>query len=118
MFRAVSKPACAKASLVIAVLLATLSAALLAYGTDPFWAQFRHGMGLILFTHRVQWILATISLILCLAVVALIVGGRRRAWWLATLGPDVAIARVKWPSGNGWKAVRHGGLLAVATIAT
>jgi hypothetical protein len=77
--------------LVLSVLLSTASAALLAYGTDPYWAQFRHGLGLIVFTHRLQWVLATVSLLLCLAVVGLIVGGRRRVWWLIALGPVLAL---------------------------
>ena len=64
---------------------------MLAYGTDPYWAQYRHGMGLILLTHRLQWILATISLLLCLLVVGLIVAGRSRVWWLIALGPVLAL---------------------------
>ena len=77
--------------LVLSVLLATASAALLAYGTDSYWAQFRHGLGLIIFTHRLQWVLAAVSLLLCLVVVGLIVGGRRRVWWLIALGPVLAL---------------------------
>src|SRR5438105_10914117 len=77
--------------LVAGVLLATAVAAVLAYGADAYWAQFRHGLGLILFTHRLQWVLATASLLLCLTVVGMIVGGRRRAWWLITLGPVLAL---------------------------
>src|SRR5689334_10069709 len=91
MFPTVSKPVWSKAILVSSVLLATASAAMLAYGTDPYWAQFRRGLGLILFTHRMQWVLATVSLLLCLVVVALIVAGRRRAWWLIALGPVLAL---------------------------
>ena len=72
MFPPVSKPVWSKAILVSSVLLATASAAMLAYGTDPYWAQFRRGLGLILFTHRMQWVLATVSLLLCLVVVGLI----------------------------------------------
>jgi hypothetical protein len=87
----VPKPLWPKVTLVLSVLLATASASLLAYGTDPFWAQYRRGLGLILFTHRVQWILATVSLLLCLTVVGLIVAGRRRAWWLIALGPILAL---------------------------
>jgi hypothetical protein len=77
--------------LVLGVLLATASAAVLAYGADAFWARYRHGLGLILFTHRLQWVLATVSLLLCVVVMALIIGGRRRAWWLITLGPVLAL---------------------------
>lgn len=79
------------ALVVLALLLATLAAAVLAYGTDPYWARFRHGLGLILFTHRMQWVLATVSLLMCVAVIAMIIAGRRRAWWLISLGPILAL---------------------------
>lgn len=80
-----------QSALVVCVLLATASAAMLAYGTDPYWAQFKPGLGLIVLTHRLQWILATLSLLLCLVVVGLIVGGRSRVWWLIALGPVLAL---------------------------
>jgi hypothetical protein len=38
-----------------------------------------------------QWVLATVSLLLCLVVVALIVAGRRRIFWLIALGPVLAL---------------------------
>ena len=89
--RPVSKPVWSQIVLVVAVMLATASAALLAYGTDAYWGQFHRGLSLIVFTHRLQWVLATFSLVLCLVVVALIVGGRRRVWWLIALGPIMAL---------------------------
>jgi hypothetical protein len=72
-------------------MLATASAAMLAYGTDPYWAQFRPGLSLILLTYRLQWVLATLSLVLCLVVVGLIISGRRRVFWLIVLGPVMAL---------------------------
>ncbi len=87
----VSRPSAFNFSLITATLLATAAAATLAYGTDAYWAQFRRGFSIILFTHRLQWVLATISLLLCLAVMGLIIGGRRRAWWLMALGPVLAL---------------------------
>lgn len=86
-----SKPVWSQIVLVFAVLLATASAALLAYGTDAYWGQFHRGLSLIVFTHRLQLVLATFSIVLCLIVVGLIVGGRRRVWWLIALGPVMAL---------------------------
>ena len=91
MFPPLSKRACFQLVLVLSALLATASAALLAYGEDPYWAQFDRGLGFICFTHRLQGVLATLSVLMCLTVVALIVGGRRRVWWLIVLGPVQAL---------------------------
>jgi hypothetical protein len=87
----VSKQVWFQVVVIVSTLIATASAAMLAYGTDPFWAQFRPGLSLILLTHRLQWLLATLSLILCLLVVALIISGRRRVFWLIVLGPVMAL---------------------------
>lgn len=73
------------------VLLATGSAAALAYGTHPFWAQFPHGLQIILFSRSLQWLLAGGSLILCLAIAALVISGKRRVWWLLVFGPVLAL---------------------------
>ncbi len=89
--RPVLKPVGSQIVLVISVLLATAAAALFAYGTDAYWGQFHRGLSLILFTHRLQWVLATFSIVLCLVVVGLIVGSRKRVWWLIALGPVMAL---------------------------
>lgn len=86
-----SKRAIFNACLVAVTLLATLSAALLAYGTDPDWGRYRHGLNLIILTQRLSGLLATLSLLCCLAVVAMIVAGRRRIFWLIILGPVLAL---------------------------
>lgn len=86
-----SKRAIFNACLVAVALLASLSAALLAYGTDPDWGRYRHGLNLILLTARLSGLLATVSLLCCLAVVAMIVAGRRRIFWLIILGPVLAL---------------------------
>jgi hypothetical protein len=87
----VSKRAIFNACLVAVALLATLSAAMLAYGTDPDWGRYRHGLNLIILTQRLSGLLATLSLLCCLAVVAMIVAGRRRIFWLIILGPVLAL---------------------------
>jgi hypothetical protein len=38
-----------------------------------------------------QWPLATLSILLCLALIGLVVSGKRRAWWLIGLGPVTAL---------------------------
>src|SRR5688572_23230783 len=63
----------------------------MAYGTHAGWAQYSWGFDFILFTRRVQWPMAVLSLGLCLGVLGLIVSGRRRAWWLIGLAPVFAL---------------------------
>src|SRR3954452_401498 len=71
--------------------LATILAAVVAYGTHPVWAQYPHGLGLILFSRQVQWPALFLSLAAALAVVALVIAGKRRAWWLIGLAPVMAL---------------------------
>ena len=87
MFPAVSRHTGFKVTLVTMVLLATAAAGVLAYGTDPYWGQFRHGVGVDpLRPPRTQGLMAAGSLLMCLAVVGLIVGGGRRVFWLPVHG--------------------------------
>jgi hypothetical protein len=75
----------------IFVVLATVAAGMLAYGTDPGWAQFGHGIDFILWSRRLQWPLIAVVLVLCLTLLALVVSGKRRAWWLIALAPILAL---------------------------
>jgi len=70
---------------------AAMASALVAYGTHPAWAQYSHGLGLILFARRFEWPLVALAVLLCLTLVALVVAGKRRAWWLIGLGPVLAL---------------------------
>ena len=70
---------------------ATLAAAVVAYGMHPDWAYQGGGLALIMFTRRWQWPLVALSLILCVVLIALVVSGRRRAWWLIGLAPVLAL---------------------------
>ena len=70
---------------------AAVLAAVVAYGTHPVWAQYPHGLGLILFSRQVQWPALFLSLAAALAVVALVIAGRQRAWWLLGLAPVMAL---------------------------
>jgi hypothetical protein len=72
-------------------LLAIVTAAVVAYGTDPAVAQLDKGMELIMLTRRLQWPLITLSLLSCIALLVLVIAGKRRAWWLLALAPVVAL---------------------------
>ncbi len=72
----------------IAILsLALLGAAVLAYGTLPFWGQYSHGLLMIAFSRRWEWPLIALVVILCMALLALVISGKRRVWWLLGLVP-------------------------------
>jgi len=73
------------------ILLAAAPAFVVAYGTDPRWMQYQHGFELILFSRKFQWPLVSLSLIACVGLLALIVSGRKRAWWLIGLAPVLAL---------------------------
>ena len=73
------------------IFLATIVAAVMAYGTDPRWGAIDSGLSVITFSRKLQWPLATFAVVLCLAVVAMVVAGKRRAWWLIGLAPVVAL---------------------------
>ena len=73
------------------LVLAAIPATLIAYGIDPFWAQYPHGIELILLSRRFQGPLIAIVLILCLTLIGLMIAGKRRAWWLIGLVPIVLL---------------------------
>jgi hypothetical protein len=68
-------------------LLAVASAAVVAFGTHPALAQYPTGLDWITLSRRLQWPLTTVCLILCVALIAQVVGGKRRAAWLLILAP-------------------------------
>jgi hypothetical protein len=73
------------------IALAVGAAAIMAYGTDPSLAQHAHGLGMIMFSRRLEWPLVALSLILCIALLALVISNKRRAWWLIGLAPVLAL---------------------------
>ncbi|HXE53130.1 MAG TPA: DUF3179 domain-containing (seleno)protein [Tepidisphaeraceae bacterium] len=80
-----------------------VSAGVVAYGTNAFWAQFPHGIEVILWSRRLEWPLVTLCLLLCLGVLGLVISGKRRAWWLIGLGPVLALFAHRFvsdPSGG------------------
>jgi hypothetical protein len=76
---------------VLLIASSVLSAGIVAYGTNALWAQYPHGIDLILWSRRLEWPLVTLSLLLCVVLLALVASGKRRAWWLIGLGPVLAL---------------------------
>ena len=84
--------------------LAIVSAGVMAYGPEPAWAQYPHGLEFIMVSRRLEWPLVSLSILLCIALIALVVAGKRRAWFLIGLGPIVALFAHRFmtqPSGSG-----------------
>ena len=73
------------------LLFCAACAAAVAYGPDPNWAQYSHGLQLILFSRRFEWPLVAITLICCIFIIALVIAAKRRAWWLIGLAPILAV---------------------------
>jgi hypothetical protein len=71
--------------------IAAISAAIVAYGINPAWMQFPHGLEIILASRRFEWPLIALTLVTCVALIALIVAGKKRAWWLLGLAPIVTL---------------------------
>jgi hypothetical protein len=74
---------------ILLVMVALLSAAAVAWGTNPDWARYERGLDWIMTARRLQWPLATLSILCCVTLIALAIGGKRRAWWLLALAPVV-----------------------------
>ena len=75
----------------IFIFLATVASAVMAYGTHPSWAQYSHGLELIIWTRKYQWPLVAFAIVMCVGLLAMIVSGKRRAWWLIGLAPVMAL---------------------------
>src|SRR6202034_1972654 len=73
------------------LLIAALPATVVAYGIDPNWAQYPHGLQLILFSRRFEWPMIALTLIACVAILGLVIAGKRRAWWLLGLAPILTL---------------------------
>ncbi len=86
---------------VVLIVLAALAGAVVAYGTDAGWGSIHHGLDLIIWSRRLQWPLVTLSLLLCVTLIALVIGGKKRAWWLIGLGPILALFVHRFASDRG-----------------
>lgn len=67
------------------------AAAIVAYGTHPLIAQHAHGLQIIMLARRLEWPLVTICLLFCIALLVLVIAGKRKAWWLIGLAPILAL---------------------------
>jgi hypothetical protein len=63
----------------------------MAYGVHPGWVHHTWGLGLIMMARRLQWPMIAMSLALCIALLALVISGKRRVWWLIGLAPVLAL---------------------------
>src|SRR4051812_47949317 len=73
------------------ILFATSAAAVVAYGVHPDLAQYSSGLETIMIARRLMWPLISVALILCIALIGLVIAGKRRAWWLIGLAPVLAL---------------------------
>jgi hypothetical protein len=73
------------------ILFATGAAAVVAYGVHPDLAQYSNGLATIMIARRLMWPLISVSLLLCIALIGLVIAGKRRAWWLIGLAPVLAL---------------------------
>lgn len=76
---------------VLLLFTATLAAAIAAYGTIPHWAALDNGLEIIEWSRRLQWPLVTLSILCCVAVLVLIIVGKRKPWWLIGIAPVVTL---------------------------
>lgn len=73
------------------LILGALASAIVAYGTHPAWGQYAAGYSFIIWSRQFQWPIAVLAIVSCVALVGLVVAGKRRAWWLIGLGPILAL---------------------------
>lgn len=63
----------------------------MAFGANPHWGRYQNGIEFIMICHRLRWLLVAASLLCCVGLIGMVVGGRRRAWWLVGLAPVLAL---------------------------
>jgi len=73
------------------IILACAAAAVFGYGTHPGWAWYPWGTHFILGVYRWQYLIAAAAIVPAIALIALVVAGRVRIWWLLGLAPVVAL---------------------------
>lgn len=77
----------------VMIVVAVLAAALASYGTSATWVTLwgDTGLELIFLSRRLQWPLFALCLLAAAALIALVVSGKRRVWWLIGLAPVLAL---------------------------
>jgi hypothetical protein len=76
---------------ILLLLVAILAFAAVAYGTLPVWGQYSNGVEIIMLARQYQWPLVGLGIVACLALIGLVVAGKRRAWWLIGLAPVLVL---------------------------
>lgn len=87
------------------LLAAIISAGDVAYGAYPYWMRFPHGLEMILWSRRLQWLLVALSLLACVGLIGLVISGKRRAWWLIGLAPVLALFAHRFTIGPAARAM-------------
>jgi hypothetical protein len=82
------------------IALSVCFGAVMAYGTHPGWVGVRYGLDIIMLSRRLQWVMVALSLMGCLALMAVVIGGKRRAWWLLGLAPVLALFGHRFATGD------------------
>src|SRR5687767_4720876 len=72
-------------------IFAIATAAIMAYGVHPALANHARGLDAIMLARRLQWPLIALSMIACVALLGLVISGKRRAWWLIALAPVLTL---------------------------
>jgi len=85
---------------IVLILVASASAAGVAYGVHPSLVQYGNGLALIMLSRRLMWPLISLSLICCITLLGLVISGRRRAWWLLGLAPVLALFVMRFAPGT------------------
>ncbi len=85
---------------------------MLAYGTRPGVANFEHGIEIIIFVRRIQWLLVFISLGSCLGLLALVIANTTSVWWLTGLSVVLSLFCVRFAPGYA----RRGAVLDMPTL--
>jgi hypothetical protein len=73
------------------LVFALIAAALTAYGADPAWMTHSRGLDVIMLSRRLELPMLGLALIGCAVVLAFVISGRWRVWWLIGLMPILAL---------------------------
>jgi hypothetical protein len=84
----------------VLILVATASAAAVAYGVHPNLARYGNGLTVIMVSRRLMWPMIALSLLCCISLLGLVISGRRRAWWLLGLAPVLALFVIRFAPGT------------------
>lgn len=84
----------------VLILIAIASAIAVAYGVHPNLAQYGNGLAVIMLSRRLMWPMIALSLLCCIALLGLVISGRRRAWWLLGLAPVLALFVMRFAPGT------------------